>query len=215
VQHGLNSKLQTLEIESIWGIHIPGLDQLNGLVQLYVALCGSCWDGPCLLSLTKLHYTLTISTHAIPAHDCIPHQLQELYYKWWIESEAPCLNAFKQLQVLDFSGSRFMKRMGGMGDLPTLQSLNLSDCSALERLPDLSKARSLEELNLDNCHGLMLNEEDLEMLATLPLLHPVRFGHNTEFSTIRLDIVGRKVLRYLGSSHRAPTSWLAWKEGEW
>jgi len=184
------------------------------LVQLYVAECGLSWEVPCLLSLTKLQ-ALTISTHAKPAEHCIPHQLQELHYVRWTHREAPCLNAFKQLQVLDFSWSLSLIRMYGMGDLPSLRSLNLTDCVSLKRLPDLRKSRNLEELILDCCNELKLHKEDFEMLATLPLLHPVRFSRLYECKTIRLDMVGRKVLRYLGPALDAPESWLAWKEGEW
>lgn len=209
-----SSRLQTLEIGSIYGIHIPRLNQLNSLVRLEVANCGFSWEMSCLLSLTKLQ-VLTIATHRKAAEYCIPHQLQELYYKWWTQCKAPCLNAFKQLQVLDFSWSHSLTYMYGMGDLPALRSLNLTDCISLKRLPNLSKSKSLEELKLDCCDRLKLYDEDLKMLATLPLLHPVPFSRLYECKTIRLDIVGRKVLRYLGPTLDAPESWLAWKEGKW
>jgi len=77
----------------------------------------------------------------------------------------------------------------------------------------LNKLKSLEELNLDECFKLKLCEEDIQMLATLPLLHPVCFS-NLRTGVIRLDFVRQKVLRYHGPSYFVPNSWLAWKKGE-
>jgi len=163
------------------GFEVLGLDQLDSLVRLVV------------------------DSTSLPLEHCIPHQLQELSYILDYEEVAPCLNAFKQLQVLDFSMSRSLKRMCGMGDLIALRSLNLSQCTSLKRLPNLSKSRSLEELNVDFCQDLELHEEDFEMLASLPLLQPVEFKVLSQLNTVytwsptittyRLDIVGRKVLQ--------------------
>ena len=63
---------------------------------------------------------------------------------------------------------------------------------ASRRLPALSKSRNLEELDLYEC-AMELYEEDICMLAGLPLLQPVRvkgFG----FTPRRLDLVRQRAL---------------------
>jgi len=82
-------------------------------------------------------------------------------------------------------------------------------------LPDLSKSRSLEELDLNDCDTLELHEENIQMLATLPLLHPVHFSASFEWGRIKLDLGRRKLLQYLRTDVFPPKSWLNWMEGEW
>ena len=77
-----------------------------------------------------------------------------------------------------------------------MKFLNLSKCGSLSWLPDLSKARSLEELDLRGS-GIQLREEDMCMLAALPLLHPVLVGcefYGKEGPHPSLDVVRRMVL---------------------
>lgn len=202
------------EIPTTNEIHIPKLDQLVGLVKLEVNICS--WKMPCLISLTKLEVLeIGFKSELAKLHgQCIPQQLRKLYCQGSFLREAPCLSLLKQLQVLNFSGNKSLTHMFGLGDLLALQSLTLQNYASVKRLPDLSKSTSLEELNLCGCDKLELHEEDFAMLATLPLLHPVLFSTNDENFRIRLDIVGRKVLRYLGPFHYGPRSWLAWKKGE-
>jgi len=190
---------------------IQGLDQVVGLEHLH--LCGCSFEGlPSLLTMTKLQ-SLKLVGHGRLPKLCIPHQVQELHYLVSGSIKVPFFNGFKQLQILDLSGSFGLTHLSGMDDLLALRILDLRYCWCLEQLPDLSKSRRLEELILDCCNGLKLHEEDIQILATLPLLHPVRFSNLT--GVVRLDFNRQKVLRHQGPSYFVPESWLAWNEGEW
>jgi len=172
---------------------IPGLDQVVGLEHLH--LYGSKLQGlPSLLPLTKLQ-SLKLERHGRLHEFCIPHQVYELHLMHG-SFKAPNLNGFKQLQVLNLIGSHQMTHMFGMGDLPALRYLLLKECKCLERFPALSKSKSLEELDLDGCLALKLYEDDIQMLATLPLLRPVRFS-KVSVGVLTLDFVRRKVLRHI------------------
>jgi hypothetical protein len=80
------------------------------------------------------------------------------------------------------------------GGLPALRRLSFYWCNMFLRLPDLSKSRNLEEVELKGCE-MELCEEDIRMLASLPLLQPVEVEWMPGILRFKLDVVRRKMLR--------------------
>lgn len=207
-------KLRILKIRSRFAnvVHVQGLEQSVGLEQLYLDGWCRSKEVPCLLALTRLQI-LRIDEVGTHFELRIPRQIQELYLKRSGFIEAPRLHGFEQLQVLHFSGSEDLTGMSGMGDLPALRRLRLFNCRRLQQLPDLRKSSNLEQLDLEGCSELKLLEDDIQMLAALPSLHPVVFSPSACIRRFRVDLVRRKVLQHPGK--QGPKSWLGWKEGEW
>lgn len=78
----------------------------------------------------------------------------------------------------------------GLEDLLALRDLKLMNCRILSGWPDLSRSKELENINLDRCE-VEMQEDDIHMLASLPLLQPLLVN-----TFVQLDLVQRKVLRY-------------------
>jgi hypothetical protein len=180
---------------------LPNLEKLVRLQDLYIHEMSLTGGLRRLRQLRKLTYT------------SLPIGLTKI----------PNLSGCEQLQAVDFSGCRNLLSLDGVfaGVFPAIRSLNLQYCTSLDRLPDLSGLRSLQDLNL-RYSSVKLREEDICMLAALPLLRPVRFVtcYDGQLGfTCRLDVVRRKVLKWVPVSGQhyqryTPRSWLSWKNWE-
>ena len=208
------SKLQSLKVwqcEDL--VYILGLGRLIGLEQLLLEHCSNI-ELPDLQNLTKLQVLRLMGQREVeskvPSLGIAPHhQLQ------WKPMEVPTLNGFEWLQVLDLSWNS-LSSLEGLGDLPALRCLDLSHCRIQSQLPDMSEYKSLEELKLVSSE-IELHEEDIDMLASLPLLQPVPVGGScVDIPRCRLDLVRKKVLNYRSRfGCGAPDSWLDWKKHGW
>jgi Leucine-rich repeat (LRR) protein len=188
--------LQSLEVSGCQGFaDIPGLDQLIGLERLVLSSC-LIKELPDLQNLTKLQ-VLELDGPCLKRKGglevggyCIPPQPQELKLWRWGENELPNLNyGLKRLQVLVIHGcpSLGSTHLEGLGGLPALRRLTFHWCNIFLRLPDLTESRNLEELTLSGCQ-MRLCEEDICMLASLPLLQPVIFMGPRGYQ-YKLDVV--------------------------
>jgi Leucine-rich repeat (LRR) protein len=202
------SSLQYLQLLNIRDLaDIPGLDQLIGLEGLELSYC-SIKELPDLQNLTKLQ-VLNLRGPFLKRKGglevtggyiyCIPPQLRDLGFWWRLQSEPLNLSyGFERLQVLTIKFCNLYKcpspgttHLEGLGGLPALRRLSFIRCTIFSRLPDLSKSRNLEELTLWGCE-MELCEEDIRMLASLPLLQPVEIDTSRR---VKLDLARRKVLR--------------------
>ena len=180
---------------------IPGLDELIGLERLELGDCPSLKELPDLQNLTKLQVLRLQNQRYLErkvvevSGCCFPRQLREFYYPCSESNEAPNVSGFEQLQMLSlFLGKDFEEPVDleSLRDLPALRCFTLRDCKISSRLPDLSKSTNLEELSLLGCE-MELHEEDIRMLASLPLLQPVQLSY--DYDRVKLDLVRRKLLR--------------------
>ncbi|KAG0611617.1 hypothetical protein M758_7G152900 [Ceratodon purpureus] len=209
------SRLQVSCCEEL--VEIPGLSHLVSLKELHLYGNHRLLK---LLDLQRLTKLQVLSIHEMKLLGLGLGSLRQLRKlectKWPTPTKIPNFSGFEQLQVVDFSGSRVTSLEGVFtGNLSSLRCLILRDCTSLRRLPDLSDLRSLEELDLGNS-GISLQDEDIRMLAALPLLQPVVVGTRRDS---RLDVVKRKVLKWVGASEdqyyqHPPESWLSWTKWE-
>ena len=192
------SNLQFLEVNDCSDlVEILGLDQMVGLQHLYLYNNYRLKKLPNLQKLTRLQ-VLDISLiyiEEVPSLSWL-RQLRELRWTNYSSTsmKLPSLSRFEQLETVNLRGNSGLSSLEGVfGDLPAFQRLNLSGCRSLSRLPNLSRTRNLEKLDLSDS-GVELREEDMCMLAALPLLHAVLVGTCDNFlSAFRLDVVRRKV----------------------
>jgi hypothetical protein len=161
--------LQSLEVSNCVDLaEISGLDQLIGLERLVLKRC------PMIMELLDL---------------------QNLPNLQVLELEGPCR---KRKGGLELGGMcnppQFWEPQ--LQGLPALRRLAFQRCKIPSRLPDLSESRNLEELTLWACE-MELCEEDIRMLASLPLLQPVEVESRSG-NCVKLDLVRRKVLNNHG-----------------
>lgn len=178
-----------LDVSSCYDlVGIPGLGHLFGLQELCLK---SNLKFKKLLDLQKLTrlQILDIPKLKIGGFGCLQQLLKLTCGVLSCSAKLPNLSGFEQLQTVDFSGSSELNSLEGVfaGDVPALQRLNLSYCASLSRFPDLSGLTNLEELDLV-MSGIELREEDICMVAALPLLRPVRVSLG-----VTLDLVRRKI----------------------
>ena len=182
---------------------IRGLDQLIGLERLELWHCPSFKELPDLQNLTKLQVLRLPNQRYLErkvgvkvAGCCFPRQLREFFYWCPKANEAPNVSGFEQLEVLelclDKGADGEATNLGGLEDLPALRRLGLGGCRIWSGWPDLRKSTKLERLILKDCE-VELQEEDIGMLVSLPLLQPVLFDGGVCF--VILDLVRRKVQR--------------------
>jgi hypothetical protein len=167
------SSLQSLEVSDCkTSADIPGLDQLIGLERLVLKGC-SIKELPDLQNLTKLQ---------------------------GLELDGPCR---MQEGGLELGGmwNRPQLRESQLQGLPALRRLSFNWCKISLRLPDLSESRNLEELTLWGCE-MELCEEDIRMLASLPLLQLVTVIPRRGTPCVKLDLVRRKM-----STGLSPFKW--------
>jgi hypothetical protein len=196
------SSLQSLQVSRCETLaEIPGLDHLIGLERLVLRRCSMIKELPDLQNLTKLQF-LELEGRGLKRKRglevggyCILPQLREHRYRCRVENEIPNLNhGLERLQVLAIHRCSFYEHLEGLGGLPALRRLTFNGCRIFSRLPDLSKSRNLEELELKRCE-MELCEEDICILASLPLLQPVLIITRRLGSLFKLDVVRRKMLR--------------------
>lgn len=219
---GLPPNLQSLQVWTCKDlVGIPGLGDLVGLQVLYLHGNPDFQKLPDLHKLTRLQVlklTGMGSIEEVPGLGCL-WQLRDLQCRDLSRCrlKLPNLCALKQLAAVDFSANDGLSSLEGvLQDLSALRCLDLTECGLLTRLPDLRGMSSLEELDLRGS-GVEIGEEDFCMLATLPLLHPVRIGRRYMQGYLRLDVVRRKVLKWVQESYQTRTSgdaWVAWTRWE-
>lgn len=111
----------------------------------------------------------------------IPWQLRELYYKCSEFNSVLSLKGCNQLEILHLSlvEMREATNLKDLEDMPTLQHLMIKDCRISSEWPDLSKSRKLEVSRLSDCYAEMeLQEDEIRMLASLPLLQPLQVDNS-------------------------------------
>jgi hypothetical protein len=154
--------------------------------------------GRCASSLQSLKVSRCSNLVDIPGLDQ-QIGLERLVLRNHSIKEMPDLQNLTKLQVLKLMGARRepegprQLRESQLEGLPALRRLAFEWCKISPRLPDLSKSRNLEKLTLLACE-MELCEEDIRMLASLPLLQPVKVKSSMG-GCFKLDLARRKMLK--------------------